>query len=59
MCSNERTFNQPLKDWHLGNVTEMDNIFYDETSYNQPLCGWIVNNCDTRLFTLFTTQISY
>ena len=42
MFYNARVFNQPLNDWDVSNVTDMNNMFI--MSFNQPLNDWDVSN---------------
>ena len=37
MFYNASSFNQPLNNWNVSNVTDMDSMFYEATSFNQPL----------------------
>ena len=34
------SFNQPLNNWDVSNVTDMTCIFKDASSFNQPLNKW-------------------
>ncbi len=36
MFANATSFNQPLSNWNIANVVNMENIFYNATSFNQP-----------------------
>ncbi|MBR2149102.1 MAG: BspA family leucine-rich repeat surface protein [Campylobacter sp.] len=38
------SFNQPLDNWDVSNVTNMNNMFSGATSFNQPLNDWDVSN---------------
>jgi surface protein len=38
------SFNQPLSNWHVGNVIEMDGLFYNASSFNQDISQWCVSN---------------
>ncbi|MHB0754293.1 BspA family leucine-rich repeat surface protein [Polaribacter sp. M15] len=33
-----------IKDWDVSNVTDMRNLFFDETSFNDDISGWDVSN---------------
>ena len=33
-------FNQPLNDWDVGGVNDMDSMFYEATKFNQCLSTW-------------------
>src|SRR5690606_729477 len=37
-------FNQPLSNWDLSNVTDMDAMFGNATAFNQDLSNWNVSN---------------
>jgi surface protein len=41
---NTTSFNQPLSNWNVGNVTNMYAMFYNATSFNQPLNSWDVSS---------------
>ena len=36
-------FNQPLNNWNVSNVTNMDDMFQLATKFNQPLNNWKTN----------------
>ena len=38
------SFNQPLNDWNVSNVTDMEGMFQGASSFNQPLNNWDVSN---------------
>ena len=38
------SFNQPLNDWNVSNVTSMFYMFFKASSFNQPLNNWNVSN---------------
>ena len=38
------SFNQPLKDWNISNVTIMNHIFAYCKSFNQDISNWDVSN---------------
>ena len=40
---NFRSFNQPLNNWNVSNVTNMSGMFRHATSFNQPLNNWNVS----------------
>ena len=44
MFRNASSFNQPLNDWNVSNVTIISYMFRDATSFNQPLNDWDVSN---------------
>ena len=37
-------FNQPLEQWNVSNVTNMEKMFYKASAFNQPLEQWNVGN---------------
>ena len=37
-------FNQPLHNWDVSNVTEMNYMFYITLNFNQDLINWDVEN---------------
>ena len=39
------SFNQPLNNWNVSKVTNMEYMFF-ETDFNQPLNNWPLNNWD-------------
>ena len=39
-----KSFNQPLNNWNVSNVTTMGFMFYMAESFNQPLNNWNVSN---------------
>ena len=41
------SFNQPLDEWDVGNVTQMDHVFYGATIFNQEIGNWDVSNALT------------
>ena len=41
---NATSFNQPLNNWNVSNVTDMWCMFRHATSFNQPLNNWNVSN---------------
>ena len=44
MFSGARSFNQPLNNWNVSNVTSMAHMFAFASSFNQPLNKWNVSN---------------
>jgi surface protein len=38
------SFNQPLNDWDVSNVNDMEQMFYWCKKFNQPLNDWNVSN---------------
>jgi len=44
MFSAARSFNQPLNNWNVSNVRDMNSMFDGASSFNQPLNKWNVSN---------------
>ena len=45
VCFNQaKSFNQPLNDWDVSNVTNMRAMFKNSEEFNQPLNDWDVSN---------------
>ena len=44
MFSSALSFNQPLNNWNVSNVTNMRGMFFEVESFNQPLNNWDVSN---------------
>ena len=44
MFWNAESFNQPLNNWNVSNVTNMKFMFWGAESFNQPLDKWNVSN---------------
>jgi surface protein len=44
MFKDARSFNQPLNNWNVSNVTNMAGMFFNARSFNQPLNNWNVTN---------------
>ena len=44
MFEGARSFNQPLNNWNVSNVTTMKNMFWAAEVFNQPLNNWNVSN---------------
>ena len=44
MFKNATSFNQPLNNWDVSNVTDMRRMFNGARSFNQPLNNWNVSN---------------
>ena len=43
MFEGATSFNQPLNDWNVSNVTDMSHMFLKASSFNQPLNKWNVS----------------
>ena len=52
------SFNQPLNDWNVSNVTDMRFMFSETRSFNQPLHNWNVSN-GTNTIDMFFGSYSY
>ena len=39
-----KSFNQPIGNWNVLNVTEMGDMFWHAKSFNQPILDWDVSN---------------
>ncbi len=37
-------FNQPIGDWDVSSVTNMEGMFFDADAFNQPISNWDVSN---------------
>ena len=46
MFASARSFNQPLNNWNVSNVEDMESMFNYATSFNQPLDNWNVSNVE-------------
>ena len=42
--SGAKQFNQPLNDWNVSNVTNMEFMFYRCYKFKQPLNKWDISN---------------
>ena len=49
---NNSTFNQPIGDWDVSNVTNMRDMFSGATSFNQDIGSWDVSNV-TDMYQMF------
>jgi surface protein len=52
-------FNQPIGSWDVSNVTNMDYMFFQATTFNQPLSGWNVSNVTDMKFMFVDTPFNY
>ena len=53
-----RSFNQPLNDWNVANVTKMNAMFAEARAFNQPLNDWNVSNV-TDMHFMFDNASSF
>ena len=54
----ETDFNQPLNNWNVSNVTNMNWMFHTAESFNQPLNNWNVSNV-TDMYGMFDGADSF
>jgi surface protein len=52
------SFNQPIGNWNMSNVTNVTSMFYNQRSFNQDLSSWDVSNL-TNLSALFSSCSSF
>ena len=57
MFRHATSFNQPLNDWDVSNVTDMEQMFLDATSFNQPLNNWNVSKGDGYVWYVYSRRI--
>ena len=57
MFNENSTFNQPIGNWDVSNVTNMNDLFYNST-FNQPIGNWDVSNV-TNMAYMFADATSY
>lgn len=43
-CSNLKNANGSISNWNVSNITNMNFMFYNDSSFNQPLNNWDVSN---------------
>ena len=58
MFSRATNFNQPLNDWNVSSVTDMNDMFAGATSFNQPLNSWNVSKV-SRMVEMFANTPSF
>jgi surface protein len=58
MFTHASSFNQPLDQWCLDNVTNTSGMFYNALAFNQPLNSWNMENVET-LYLMFTGACSF
>ena len=58
MFSNTRAFNQPLNNWNVSKVTDMECMFSNTRAFNQPLNSWNVSNV-TDMSGMFSATRSF
>ncbi len=46
--TNVSSFNQPLEEWNVANVADMEGMFSNASSFNQPLNDWNVTNMSIK-----------
>ena len=46
MFEDAKSFNQPLNNWNVSNVTHVNHMFEDAKSFNQPLNKWNVSKVE-------------
>ena len=55
MLAGAHKFNQPIGDWDVGNVTNMEQMFTNAYAFNQLIGDWDVSNV-TTMGSMFMTQ---
>ena len=58
MFSGATSFNQPIGNWNVSNVTLMNKMFSGATSFNQPISDWDVSNV-TEMWGMFARATSF
>ncbi|MBQ9395792.1 MAG: DUF285 domain-containing protein, partial [Proteobacteria bacterium] len=52
------SFNQPLENWDVSNVTDMHFMFFEAKHFNQPIENWEVSNV-TDMSYMFARALSF
>ena len=52
------SFNQPLANWNVSGVTNMDNMFESAESFDQDISDWDVSNVETAVNFDFDSPLS-
>ena len=58
MFDDAHSFNQPLNNWNVSKVTDMECMFRRATSFNQPLNKWNVSNVE-KMVCMFEGATSF
>ena len=58
MFGGATSFNQPLNNWNVSKVREMNCMFWNAESFNQPLDKWNVSNV-TDMYGMFKEATSF
>jgi surface protein len=52
MFRDANSFNQPISDWNVSNVTNMNQMFWKADAFNQPIGAWDISS-DTEMEKIF------
>ena len=58
MFQGASTFNQPIANWNVSNVTNMGSMFRGATTFNQPIGNWDVSNV-TSMYLMFYVATAF